>query len=66
MKLTQDTLNKIWDIATTVGKVDGWSADNQGDKHLLVPDDLVQHGHYQRTPPNGDWEAIPGMAAKHA
>jgi hypothetical protein len=63
MKLNQNELNKMWEVATTVGEVEGWSADDQGDIHLLEPTDREQHGHYEREAPDGEWKAISGVGA---
>jgi hypothetical protein len=60
---TQDILDKIWEVATTVGKIEGWSADDQGDVHLLVPDPIKEHYHYERPASGGLWKRIPGMGS---
>jgi hypothetical protein len=64
LMLSQGKLDKIWEVATTVGKVEGWSADDQGDVQLLVPDDRERHGHYERREEGGSWKMIPGMDAR--
>lgn len=61
--LTQAQLDKLWEVATTIGKVEGWSADDQGDLHLLVPDHRDEHYHFQRPATGGAWKRVPGMGA---
>ena len=63
MMLTQNELNKMWEVSTTVGEVEGWSADDQGDVHLLEPTGREQHAHYEREAPDGAWKAMPGAGA---
>ena len=63
MYLTENELDKLWEVATTIGKVEGWSADDQGDVHLLVPTLREQHYHYERPASGGAWKLVFGMNA---
>lgn len=61
MTLTQDKLSKIWEVATSVGQVEGWTTHIHEDVHVLAEIDREKHGHYERKAPDGEWKMVPGM-----
>jgi hypothetical protein len=64
MDLTPDKLNKLWEVATTIGAVEGWMTDIHDGVHVLTPFDREEHYNYQRKGPDGEWEKVPGAGPR--